>query len=502
MEIFEHRLFTWKAGWAGVLAAVLLATGCYREPSPVTGEKETYGLSWEQELELGKEADVQIGRQLGLYGDEEVQAYAAAVGERVLEGSDFRRPDVPERYRGAEFTFRVLDTSVVNAFALPGGYVYVTRGLLSHLENEAQLAVVMGHEIGHIAERHSAQQALKATWSQLGLIGATILGQAAFGGEAGQSILGAGSTVLQLLLNKYSRDAEREADRLGVRYAAEKRYDASEGAAFFRTLDRIAQTRGSRIPSWTSTHPEPEEREETILELSRRLAADYPMELERREVLLSRIDGLVVGDDPRQGFVEEGRFYHPDLRFQFDVPDGWRVRNETQVVLMGDPANRAAMVFEIAAAPSPEAAAAELVDGKAVRLLGRERTTINGLPAFVLEAAAQTDQGTLYLVDAFVQHGGRVYSIMGVTHPNRAGAYRDAFLGTARSFRPLTDARYLAVEPYRIDLVRADRSAPFRTFVPDSLPPGMSPEDLAIMNQTELEGRVEAGDVLKIPRQG
>ncbi|MFO7962929.1 MAG: M48 family metalloprotease [Desulfobacterales bacterium] len=481
------------------LIAVMVVSGCYTEPSPLTGEKERYGYTWEQELALGKEADMEISKQLGVYEDEAVQAYVESVGERVLSGSDFRKPDVPERYRGVDFTFRVIDASTVNAFALPGGYVYVTRGLLAHAENEAQLAMVLGHEIGHIAGRHAAQQALKATWSQLGLIGATILGQAALGEEAGQNLLGVGSTVLQLLLNKYSREDEREADRLGLRYTAELGYDTREGAGFFRTLDRMAAATGSRIPNWQSTHPEPGEREETILELSRRLAAEYPMAIKGREAFLSRIDGMVVGDNPREGFVENGIFYHPDLRFRLDVPGGWKVQNETRVVLMGDPENQAAIILEIAAASSIEAAAAELANGRAIQVLSRDRTLINGLQGLHLEATAQTQQGTVYLVDTFIEYDRNIYSIMGITPSGRAERYRTRFLEAASSFRPLEDQRYLAVEPHRLAIVQVDRPASFREFVPETLPPGMSAEELAIMNQVTLETWVQPGTALKIP---
>ena len=487
--------------FAVILPALLIA-GCYREISPITGEKESYGYSWEQERELGKEADLQLSKQLGIYEDERLQAYVNQIGERVLSGSDFRKPNVPEAYRGTDFTFRVLDSSVLNAFALPGGYVYLTRGLLAHMENEAQLAVVLGHEIGHVAGRHSAQQALKAQWSQLGLIGATILGQGVLGGDYTRDILGVGSTVLQLLLNKYSRENEREADLLGVRYAAQEGYDVSEGAGFFRVLDRMAQLGGSRIPGWQSTHPEPAEREETILQLARQLASEYPMELENREAFLNRIEGMVVGDDPREGFVESGIFYHPDLRFQMDVPDGWRVQNETSAVLMSDSRQRAAFVLELAGAGSPRAAAAELVNGKAIQILRQDRSEINGLPAFLLEANARTEQGPVFLVNAFVQHGGRVYSLMGLTAANNANALRNTFLNIAGSFQVLRNAEFLDVKPYRLALLKVREGGVFEQFIPSDLPPEMTSKEIAILNQVELDERIEPGSILKIPRRG
>lgn len=249
------------------LAAILLcSTGCVREVSPVTGEKRYYAYSWQQELQLGREADQQMLQQFGEYEDRALSDYVNAVGQRVLEASDLRKPGAPEQYRTVPFQFRVIDSPVVNAFALPGGYIYVTRGLLSHLQNEAQLAVVLGHEIAHVAARHASRQALKAQAGQLGLIAGVIIGQQVLDDpQAPGQLLNLGGALFQLLLTKYSRDAERESDHLGVQYAAREGYDAAEGAEFFRSLQRISEQQGAILPSWQATHPDPGEREQTIL---------------------------------------------------------------------------------------------------------------------------------------------------------------------------------------------------------------------------------------------
>src|SRR5690606_29236122 len=161
------------------------------------------------------------------------------------------------------FTFRVLSSPVVNAFALPGGYNYVTRGLLTHMTSEAQLAMVIGHEIGHVAARHASQQALTQQAGSLLLIGGAVLGQELLGVRA-QDIMELGGTAAQLLFLRYSRDAERESDKLGVEYSAKSGYDASQGAAFFTTLKRLSEASGSSIPAFMSSHPDPGDREVDI----------------------------------------------------------------------------------------------------------------------------------------------------------------------------------------------------------------------------------------------
>src|SRR5699024_4209201 len=210
-----------------IVIAALLAASCVMQRSPITGKKRAYGYSWEEEIKLGAEADKQIQQQYGVYQDEELQQYVDEIGQNILAQSHMRRADTPQKYKETEFHFRILNTPVPNAFALPGGYIYVTRGLLAHLENEAQLAVVLGHEIGHVAARHSSQRAFEQQVGQLALVGGAVGGEIL--GLPGGDILQLGSQAAQLLFLSYSRDDERESDRLGVEYAAMEHYDAARG---------------------------------------------------------------------------------------------------------------------------------------------------------------------------------------------------------------------------------------------------------------------------------
>lgn len=239
-----------------VLLMSFLFAACSIQESPITGDKRAYGYSWEQELAIGKEADEQIQQFYGVYDNDALQQYVEKIGQEMLAVSHMQREDSPDQYKNTKFYFRLLDSPVVNAFALPGGYIYVTRGLLSHLDNEAQLAVVLGHEIGHVAARHASQRAFEQQMGQLALIGGAIAGQH-FLGIPGGDILGLGGMAAQMLFLSYSRDNERESDRLGVEYAAKQKYNSAEGAKFFTTLERMSEQSGQSIPNWQSTHPDP-----------------------------------------------------------------------------------------------------------------------------------------------------------------------------------------------------------------------------------------------------
>ena len=480
---------------------LMIVTGCVRELSPVTGKRQAYAFSWDQEQQIGKKSDAEIVQQFGLYEDPAVQQYVQEVGRGVLTKSDLRDKEAPEEYRSTAFTFRVLDSPVVNAFALPGGYVYVTRGLLSHLQNEAQLAVVLGHEVAHVAARHSARQALRAQTSQIGLLAAAILGSQVLGDPgAMQQVMGLGSQALQLLLTRYSRDAEREADQLGVRYAALRGYEAGQAADFFESLSRISEKEGVRLPSWESTHPDPGERQATVRELGEQYAQKTDLRVIGQDDFMSKVEGMVIGEDPREGFVEGGRFYHPELAFQFPVPDGWQVRNEKSAVLLIDSNRQAVMALELAPVRSAREGAEKLSQVQGVKMVQSAPIRVNGMSAYAVQAVASTKQGEAALVNYFIEREGRVYSFLGYTGAQTLGAYAKLFQNTIEGFSSVTDPRILGIQPARISIIEVQRSGPFRTFLPDNFPPWLSAADLAILNQVQLDETIPAGAKLKLPR--
>jgi len=488
-----------QAVLAIALVAVLVA-GCVVQTNPISGNQRAYGYTWEQEVELGQQADQQIAQQFGVYDDEQLQQYVEQIGQEVLAESHLRRPDTDPKFKNTEFTFRVLDSPVINAFALPGGYVYVTRGLMSHLNNEAQLAVVLGHEVTHVAGRHASKRAAKQQFAQIGLIGGAILGQEVLGGSAGESILNLGGTAAQLMLLKYGRDDERESDKHGVEYAAMAGYDASEGAAFFRSLERIQEQSGAAIPTWQSTHPDPGEREQTILQLGAEWKQRTQAAKIDQETYYSRVEGIVLGENPRQGFAEDGTFYHPELRFQFPVPPSYQMQNTPAQVILVEPNQQAIMAFSFAQESSAQAAARAFAqqDGLQVVDTGSER--INGNPASYVLADAQAQQGTLRVLTYFIEHGGNVYSFLGYAAQQNFSNYADTFRRSMRGFDDLTDSRILNVEPSRLTVVQAARTASFRDLLPSRLPEQFTPEGLAILNQVALDETIQQGRPLKLPR--
>ena len=214
--------------------------------NPVTGKSELALVSESQEIQMGQEASKDVARTIGLYKDPKLEAYVAGIGKRMAAASE--RPNLP-------WEFHVVDDASVNAFALPGGFIYVTRGLLASINDEAELATVVGHEIGHVTNRHSVQQISKQQLAQLGLGVGSILSSdiARFGQLA--------SAGLSVLFLKYGRDAENQADQAGFRYALNQDYDVREMTKVFETLDRISQASGGgKLPEWLSTHPAPENR--------------------------------------------------------------------------------------------------------------------------------------------------------------------------------------------------------------------------------------------------
>lgn len=485
---------------AAFLAGFAVSTsGCTIGRSPITGDRRAYGYSWSQERQIGEQSDKQIIATYGAYDDEELSEYVESVGQRVLEHSDMRGPDVAEQYRETPFTFRVLDSPILNAFALPGGYVYVTRGILAHMQNEAQLAVVLGHEIAHVAARHASQRKFEQSLGQIGLLGGAILGQEMLGLPA-QQILNLGSTATQLLFLRYSRDDERESDDLGVEYAARAGYEASEGAGFFNVLERMSAQQEGGLPTWMSSHPDPGNREETVRQLAEQWRNQLETEMTRvdQEEFFEQIEGVVLGNDPRQGFTRGDSFYHPEMAFQFQVPSNWEVSNQpAQVQMMGSD-EQAALIFQIAQdATSVQDAALSLTRQQGIVAVGEQRLEINNMPAHEV-VARLSQQGQIYrLLITTVEMEDTIYRFVGYTSEARFPDVRDRFQTSSRSFNRLTDPELLNVQPTRLQISPAAQTATLRELIPADLPSGITAEGLAIMNQQELDQTIEAGTPLK-----
>lgn len=481
---------------------LLFVGSCTVQKSPITGSKRAYGYSWQQELKIGKEADQQIQQQYGVYDDEKVQQYVERIGREVLEVSHMRREETDPQYRETEFHFRVLNSPVVNAFALPGGYIYVTRGLLGYLKNEAQLAVVLGHEIAHVAARHASQRAFEQQIGQIALIGGAVAGEELLG-VPGQSVLQLGSQAAQFLFLSYGRDDERESDQLGVEYAAMKRYTAEDGAGFFSALERISKQSGHSIPTWQSSHPDPSERAKRIPELAEQWRQKgYEQNIENTDAYMKAIDGIVYGDNPREGFTEEGVFYHPELKFQFDYPDNWQVVNQPTLVAAVSEQQDAISLMEIdSKADSPQASVMNYVGQDGFTVQSQQSVQQNGLNGYRALATATTEEGTKYRFLVYsVTYDGNIYRFVNYSLADKFDGYQSNFEQTSYSFAGLTDQDKLNRQPVRLQAIKVDRDNSLSSFL-GNLPMEITEEDVAILNQVDSNANIEQGSWIKIPRR-
>lgn len=460
--------------------AALIVAGC--ATNAATGERQLALISESQEVEMGRAYAQQVEGTMSVYDDPGLQGYVERVGLELAAVSE--RPDLP-------WSFKVIDDPVVNAFALPGGFIYVTRGIVARFNSEAELAAVLGHEIGHVTARHSVEQMSRQQLSGLVLGVGSILSEdvARFGGLA-QAGLG-------VLFLSYGREDEHQADMLGVRYALRKSYDPREGIEVHRMLQRQTEASGgSGVPSWLSTHPSSLDR---IERLSAQVDTIPPSRLSSTRVLhdeyLAQVDGVVYGPNPRNGFFEGPRFLHPDLAFTLSFPSGWQTANLSQAVIAQAPSEDA--IIELRLASGGHAAAARAFfsqDG----IRSREVTTrqVNGNPATTGRFEARTGNGTLEGIATFIDYGGRTYRILGYTVQGRLGTYGGQFGNVMGSFDRLTDRDALAVEPMRIDILTVQRRTSLRDMVAGR-PAPVSADELAIMNGVGVDEDLAPGTSIK-----
>lgn len=466
-----------------LIISALVISNCAR--NPVTGKRQVVTMSEEQELAMGQQADPQIIAQFGLYADSSIQRYMRQRGQAMAALS--HRP-------GIDYGFRVLNSPVINAFATPG-YVYFTRGIMAHFNNAAQFEGVLGHELGHIAARHSVIQQRNQLLSQVGLLAGIIISPQ-FGRFAETASQGLG-----LLMLKNGRDDEREADRLGVEYSTKAGFDATEMADFFITLQRKGEEQTqSPLPTFLSTHPDPGERNQTVAQL----AAEWKQQTNlqnpkvNRNDYLDLIDGIVYGEDPREGYVEGNVFYHPELKFQFPIPQGWAHQNTPQMVQMAPRDGKALMMLTLAQGNSLSEAANTVMQQYQLQVIGSRETTVNGLPALIVEGQQQQQNGILRSLSYFIQHGGLIYHILGVTMANDYGAYAPVFLGTMQNFRNLTDAAKLNKKPERIRIRTVSQAGTVEQALKRLGVPSSRLNELAILNGMNLSDQLPTGTRVKV----
>jgi predicted Zn-dependent protease len=448
--------------------------------NPATGERQLSLISKPREIQLGRQAARQVEQTLGFVDDGGLQAYLQRIGRELAAGSE--RPELP-------WDFHVVDDPTPNAFALPGGFIYVTRGMLNLLTSEAELASVLGHEIAHVTARHSVNQVSEQQLTQLGLgLGGIFFPTV----QDFSPLIGAG---MNLLFLKYSRDDEREADEIGFRYVHQEGYAVSEFADVFATLQRAGDQQASALPTWLSTHPAPAERVETAKAWTAKVR--QPDGRIGHAVYLRQIDGLVYGKDPRQGFFRDGTFYHPEFRFQLQFPPGWRTQNLPQAVAGVAPDGTAAVELTLAEGDDEEQALRHFASQPDIDVGQPTLRRFDGLPGLSAQFIAQTPDGRVRGVAAFVEQRGRVYRLVGYSPAHYFGVSADALTSTLDSFRSLTDPSMLGIDANRIDVVEVQRDQTLGEFV-ERYPSVVPLERLAVINHLpDASAQLEAGSLVK-----
>ena len=471
-----------RGRWPAALSlALLVATTIVAcAVNPATGRRQLMFMSPEEEAAIGREADPDIVAQMGLVPDSALTRYVRGIGLELAAASEL--PDLP-------WTVRVLDDPVINAFALPGGFVYVTRGLLANMTSEAQLAGVLGHEVGHVTARHGAGRMTTQSILGIGLVLGAVLSETV---AENFDAFSAGAGILAL---GYGRDDELQADRLGLRYMDRLGYEPRELAGVMEMLGRSSQLQpgGRATPEWLSTHPDPENRVAEIYE-EIDVMGIAPGGTVRDEEFVRRLDGLVFGANPREGFAADGVFHHPDLEFRFDVPEAWQVQNSREAVVVAS--EKGQMVFSLATGKASDALA-EFTAQDGIEVTGRSGSGINGFPAATATFAADSDGTRLWGRVTFVEHGGNTYRMLGLTAWTDRQSIGTTISRSIESFRTETDPAVLGRRPNRIEVVQLGEALPFATFL-DRYPSVVEPAVVALMNQVDPEGTIGPGAVKRV----
>jgi len=438
-----HRLG--KALHSGfVMLSLFTLTAC--STNPATGQSQfTALMSPQQEVQVGAQEHNKIIKQMGLYPNQELQSYVRQVGEKVAR--DTERPEV-------QYKFHLLDSPIVNAFALPGGYVYLTRGLLALANSEDEMASVLAHETAHITARHSAERYSRGVVTSLG---AAIIASAV--GSSGVSeALGVGSN---LYMKSYSRGQEGQADALGIRYLNRAGYDPFAMGSFLRNLQADsaleAHMMGKKSAAGTnyfSTHPATAERVNKANEESRQYKQKS---IVHRDAYLKKINNMTYGDSAEQGFVRGRNFYHTGLGFQFTVPQGFNIINQPSNVVAASRSG-AVMIFDMAANKrnlSPMKFLRSVwMQGEPVS--GAENITINGMRAATATFPGTVNGKAMNIRVVAMRWSAERFARFQIAIPrNSSQETVDGLKRATYSFQRMSAQQKKQLKPYRIKIVKA-----------------------------------------------
>lgn len=469
--------------------ALLVVISC--AVNPVTGKKQLMFMSEAQEVALGISYDPQVLSTFGLYDDPELQAFVQAKGTEM--GKISHRPNL-------EYHVKVVDSPVINAFAVPGGFIYFTRGIIAQFNNEAELMGVLGHEMGHITARHSVSQMTKQQLGTLLLIGGMIASEK-FADYAQYAMQG-----MELLFLSFSRDNERESDAIGSEYSTKMGYDGTKMADFFQVLEKINMASAhAGVPTFLSTHPDPGDRYDAVLRDSRAWqdSLDLPSYKVNGDSYLKLIDGMIYGEDPKQGYTDDNTFYHPELKFKFSYPVGWNLTNAPTHVVVQPADGKALMLFTLSNQRSLQAAADSTLAQYKLKLQRAERRTVNGLPAIVTlskqEGQDQSGAASVTAVLSYIIEYGQLYYVFhSVATEADFPNYVTIMESSMKTFARLTDPNRLNVKPDRINVKTVQRTGTLASALTSY---GVSQDkmnEVALLNNMELNDQVQAGKLIKI----
>ena len=474
-----------------LLLPALLVSAC--ATNPVTGQQDFVLMSEEQEISLGRQYSAEIIKEMPEYEDPELARLVQEIGERVAANS--HRPDLIYR-------FTVLDSDKVNAFALPGGYIYITRGLLAYLNSEAELAAVLGHEIGHVTARHSVRQHGTATMA--GILGAVV--------SASTGVQGAGDLsrlVGTAIVRGYGREHELEADRLGAEYLAKTGYDPDgmlEVVGVLKNQEafdkQVAEKEGREPNAYHglfSTHPDNDKRFQEVVAAARKYRTTTTMHT-GREDFLRALDGLVFGDSEREGITRNNSFYHAELDFAVTFPEGWRIDNRSDRVLAIAPENQGLVQLtrtDLNKRISPREFMRsrmkldDMEDGRPI--------DVGGLEGYTAIADGKTPYGTRRVRYVVLFRNDNAWIFAGAAkNRNDTRRYDTAILDTARSFHALSAAEKQLAAGKRLKVITAGPGTRYAGLAASSPITHLAEEQLRLLNGHYPKGEPAARSLIKI----
>lgn len=463
--------------------------------NPATGSQDLVLMSEQDEIALGRNTHKEILQQYSVYENPGLQAYVSRVGEELAKNS---------HRNNLIYRFTIIDSKDINAFALPGGYIYITRGLMAYLNSEAELAAVLGHEIGHVTARHSVRQYSAAQLTSIG----TALGSIFIPG-----MNQVGSQLLQILgsalLRGYGREHELEADKLGAEYVAKTNYDAGAMLDVIRVLknqeifgNQRAKAEGREVQNYHglfSTHPDNDTRLQEVISHADKYQNKAGTK-KGEELYLKSIDGLIFGDNPEQGITRDNNFYHEMLNFSLTFPSNWNITNLPEKLIITAPqgvATQQMLLQDINKRISPKEFMIQRLGLKDLR--NDKQLDINGLQAHTGIATINTGAGQRAARITVIYFNNQAYILLGVTKdPKTMSHYDAAFMQTASSFHRMTDNERALAKPLRLKTIKSTPETNFKSLAEQSPLEKYQEDQLRLLNGLYPKGQANSKSLLKI----